>query len=74
MIFSKIPICHARACRRILGGSEEPSDRSGIVKVLLDECFDWRFARDILGHEIKTARERGDGLMNPLIFVGLEKA
>jgi Domain of unknown function (DUF5615) len=29
------------------------------VKVLLDECVDWRFARDILGHEVKTARQMG---------------
>jgi hypothetical protein len=29
------------------------------VKVLLDECVDWRFARDIPGHEIKTARQMG---------------
>jgi predicted nuclease of predicted toxin-antitoxin system len=29
------------------------------VKVLLDECVDWRFARDIPGHEVKTAREMG---------------
>jgi uncharacterized protein (DUF433 family) len=26
-------------------------------KVLLDECVDWRFARDIVGHDVKTARQ-----------------
>jgi hypothetical protein len=25
------------------------------VKVFLDECIDWRFARDIVGHDMKTA-------------------
>jgi predicted nuclease of predicted toxin-antitoxin system len=29
------------------------------VKVLLDECLDWRLARDIVGHEVKTARQMG---------------
>jgi hypothetical protein len=29
------------------------------VKVLLDECIDWRLARAISGHEIKTARQMG---------------
>ena len=29
------------------------------MKVLLDECLDWRLARDIVGHEVKTARQMG---------------
>jgi Domain of unknown function (DUF5615) len=29
------------------------------VRVLLDECVDWRFARDIVGHDVKTARQMG---------------
>jgi hypothetical protein len=29
------------------------------VKVLLDECVDWRLSRDIPGHEVKTARQMG---------------
>jgi uncharacterized protein DUF5615 len=29
------------------------------VKVFLDECVDWRLARDIAGHEVKTARQQG---------------
>jgi len=29
------------------------------VKVFLDECVDWRLARDIAGHEVKTARQMG---------------
>lgn len=29
------------------------------MKVFLDECVDWRLARDIIGHEVRTAREMG---------------
>jgi hypothetical protein len=29
------------------------------VKVLLDECVDWRLARDIVGHDVRTARQMG---------------
>jgi hypothetical protein len=29
------------------------------VKVLLDECVDWRLSRDIVGHDVKTARQMG---------------
>jgi uncharacterized protein DUF5615 len=29
------------------------------VKVFLDECVDWRLARDLGGHEVKTARQMG---------------
>jgi hypothetical protein len=29
------------------------------VKVLLDECVDWRRSRDIIGHDVKTAQQRG---------------
>ena len=29
------------------------------MKVLLDECVDWRLSRDIAGHEVKTARQMG---------------
>lgn len=29
------------------------------MKVLLDECVDWRLLRDIVGHEVKTARQMG---------------
>jgi hypothetical protein len=29
------------------------------VKVLLDECLDWRLARDIVGHDVKAARQMG---------------
>jgi hypothetical protein len=29
------------------------------VKVLLDECVDWRLAREIVGHDVKTARQMG---------------
>jgi len=29
------------------------------VKVFVDECVDRRLARDIVGHEVKTARQQG---------------
>jgi predicted nuclease of predicted toxin-antitoxin system len=29
------------------------------VRVLLDECIDWRLSRDIVGHDVKTARQMG---------------
>ena len=29
------------------------------MKVLLDECVDWRLARDIVGHDVKTAGQMG---------------
>ena len=29
------------------------------MKVLLDECLDWRLLRQIVGHEVKTARQMG---------------
>jgi hypothetical protein len=29
------------------------------VKILLDECVDWRLSRDLAGHEVKTAQQMG---------------
>jgi hypothetical protein len=29
------------------------------MRVLLDECVDWRLSRDIVGHEVKTVRQLG---------------
>jgi hypothetical protein len=29
------------------------------MRVFLDECVDWRLSRDIVGHEVKTARQMG---------------
>jgi len=29
------------------------------VKIVLDECVDWRLAREIPGHEVRTARQMG---------------
>jgi hypothetical protein len=35
------------------------------VRVLLDECVDWRLARALAGHEIRTVRQMGwTGLSN----------
>ena len=33
------------------------------MKLLLDECLDWRLRRDLPGHEVKTVQEMGwDGI------------
>ena len=29
------------------------------MKVFLDECINWRLARDLVGHDVKTARQMG---------------
>jgi hypothetical protein len=29
------------------------------VRVLIDECVDWRLERDLVGHEVRTARQMG---------------
>ncbi len=29
------------------------------MRVLLDECVDWRLLRDLTGHDVKTARQMG---------------
>src|SRR6266446_2527175 len=29
------------------------------MRVFLDECVDWRLSRDLVGHEVKTARQMG---------------
>lgn len=29
------------------------------MKILLDECIDWRLSRDLVGHEVKTAHQMG---------------
>ena len=29
------------------------------MKILLDECVDWRFGRELIGHDVKTARQMG---------------
>jgi hypothetical protein len=29
------------------------------MRVFLDECVDWRLARDLIGHQVMTARQMG---------------
>jgi hypothetical protein len=29
------------------------------LRILLDECVDWRLTRDVVGHDVKTARQMG---------------
>lgn len=31
------------------------------MKLLLDECLDWRLGRDLPGHEVRTVQEMGWG-------------
>lgn len=29
------------------------------MRLFVDECVDWRLSRDLIGHEVKTARQMG---------------
>lgn len=29
------------------------------MKILIDECVDWRLSRHVVGHEVRTARQMG---------------
>lgn len=29
------------------------------MRILLDECIDWRLSRDLVGHDVMTARQMG---------------
>jgi hypothetical protein len=29
------------------------------MRIFLDECIDWRLGRDLVGHEVRTARQMG---------------
>jgi predicted nuclease of predicted toxin-antitoxin system len=29
------------------------------MRIFLDECVDWRLSRDLIGHQVMTAREMG---------------
>src|SRR5262249_15461385 len=40
-------------------GSEKSPDRISLVRILLDECIDWRLGRELVGHEVKTAQQMG---------------
>ena len=40
-----------------------------LVRVLLDECIDWRLSREIVGHEVKTVRQMGwTGIANGVLL------
>jgi hypothetical protein len=44
------------------------------VKVLLDECIDRRFARDLVGHEVTTVQKHGwSGIKNGDLLALAEK-
>jgi predicted nuclease of predicted toxin-antitoxin system len=35
------------------------------MRILLDECLDWRLARDLVGHEVQTVQQAGwSGIKN----------
>ena len=41
------------------------------MKVLVDECVNWRLLRDIVGHEVKTARQMGWSTIRNGVLLGL---
>lgn len=44
------------------------------MKILLDECVDWRLAHEITGHQVKTAHEMGwDTIKNGELLALAEK-
>ena len=53
------PSVNARASDHFPRGSEGPTDRNGLLRVLLDECVDWRIGRKLAPLEVKTARQMG---------------
>lgn len=39
------------------------------MRVFIDECIDWRLARDIAGHDVKTAHQMGwSGIKNGVLL------
>jgi hypothetical protein len=42
---------NARASHCFLRRGEGPADRNGLVRVLLDECIDWRLGRELGGND-----------------------
>jgi predicted nuclease of predicted toxin-antitoxin system len=44
------------------------------VRLLLDECLDWRLRRDLPGHDVKTVQEMGwDGVKNGRLLALAER-
>lgn len=44
------------------------------MKLLLDECLDWRLRRDLSGHEVKTVQEMGwEGIKNGRLLALAER-
>ncbi len=41
------------------------------MKILVDECVDWRLSRDIVGHEVKTTRQMGWSIIRNGELLGL---
>ena len=55
----RVSVGDTRAGCRFPESGKRPTLRIGLVRVLLDECVDWRLSREIVGHEVKTARQMG---------------
>jgi len=55
--FRRLPHGNSRPGDRPSRRGEGSADRQGIVRILLDECVDWRLSRDVIGHDVKTARQ-----------------
>jgi uncharacterized protein (DUF433 family) len=61
---------------QVIAFLEDAKDRllaAAFVRVLLDECIDWRLSRDIVGHDVKTLRQMGwtstgDGTLLALLW------
>lgn len=44
------------------------------MKILLDECVDWRLAREIVGHDVSTVHQLGwSGIVNGELLRRAEK-
>ena len=53
------PIRHPSAGRGLSRGRQDTARRQGFMKLLLDECVDWRRSRELQGHDVKSARQMG---------------
>ncbi len=57
--FRRFSHCHAGASDRLSGRSKSADAPRRLVRILLDECVDRRFAKEITGHEVVTVPQAG---------------
>ncbi len=50
---------------RLPRGSKGPTDRNGLVRVLLGECIDWCLGREFASHHVRTA-SNGPNLLSAI--------